>query len=131
MICECGGEFCYECGGSLQNGMPCNCQPAPVWVAEMSEEAARREDGEDGGEDEDGEVHDDGEDNQFDNSAAEIFMADAIAAALRLTREQILWQTEPMELLEEFTRRDLTLHLERITRHRFAGGEPDLTACPH
>lgn len=40
MSCECGDAFCYECGKTLHNGMPCNCGGEEPWVQEINAEQA-------------------------------------------------------------------------------------------
>lgn len=34
MECECGQQFCYQCGRSYTGGMPCNCGGQNNWVEE-------------------------------------------------------------------------------------------------
>jgi hypothetical protein len=69
MTCECGHNFCYQCGGSLQNNMPCLCQGTPQWVQQMNAEAA----GGEGSDDEDDE--DDDEDGEGGNEAGDTGVA--------------------------------------------------------
>ncbi|KAK5087431.1 hypothetical protein LTR70_007741 [Exophiala xenobiotica] len=38
MQCDCGHEFCYQCGRSYTGGMPCNCHGGNAWVDEVDEE---------------------------------------------------------------------------------------------
>ncbi len=38
MQCECGHEFCYQCGRSYTGGMPCNCHGRNAWVDDVDEE---------------------------------------------------------------------------------------------
>ncbi|KAK5086370.1 hypothetical protein LTR05_003538 [Lithohypha guttulata] len=38
MICECGQEFCYQCGRSYTGGLPCNCHGNNEWVEEDPED---------------------------------------------------------------------------------------------
>ncbi|KPI45146.1 uncharacterized protein AB675_2845 [Cyphellophora attinorum] len=63
MTCECGHNFCYQCGGSLQNNMPCLCQGTPQWVQQMNAEAAggaESDDEDEEDDDEEGEGRDEG-----------------------------------------------------------------------
>lgn len=38
MQCDCGHEFCYQCGRSYTGGMPCNCHGNNAWVDDVDEE---------------------------------------------------------------------------------------------
>lgn len=68
MTCQCGHAFCYRCGGTLMNNMPCVCQGTPGWVQQMNAEAA----GVDGdGEDDNEDGEDDNEDGEDDNEDGE------------------------------------------------------------
>lgn len=69
MTCECGHEFCYLCGGTLMNNMPCDCQGQPAWVQQMNAEAAGVNGRGQGDEDEDDEGDEDEErDNEEDEA---------------------------------------------------------------
>lgn len=40
MSCACGGHFCYRCGRTLEDNMPCDCEGRLPWVEAMDAEAA-------------------------------------------------------------------------------------------
>lgn len=38
MSCECGQEFCYQCGRAYNGGLPCNCTGEREWVEDDPDE---------------------------------------------------------------------------------------------